>query len=81
MIDSYAAKVIMDMWAWFIVPFGLITLSFWHALGLYFFCALLSKTDTKELSDEEKQVFIITKILKISIIWVFGWFFYYMMVL
>mgnify|MGYP006883165945 CR=1 FL=1 len=48
--------VITSMWGWFVVPFGIMPISFWHAIGLSTFVGLLcTKVDWQKIADDDER--------------------------
>jgi hypothetical protein len=68
----FRAIVFIDLWEWFIVPFGVITIGMAHALGLSCFIGWMtadtsSDTDTKAITKQ-----FIIQYISTAIVWAFG---------
>ena len=51
---------IMNLWSWFIVPLGVISISFMHALGIDILITLIVATNVTEPKDLEEKIFRLT---------------------
>jgi hypothetical protein len=45
LLDGY---IVSKMWLWFVVPFGIMPITVWHAYGLCLCISLFSRTDLKK---------------------------------
>jgi len=50
---------IQNLWNWFILPLGLPSISFWHALGIYAFANILMSTRGISLNEELKLTLLV----------------------
>ena len=53
-ISFYKAYVITVLWAWFIIPFGVMGITFWHACGLMGVISML--TMKFDVSKDENSI-------------------------
>lgn len=51
---------IMNLWSWFIVPLGVISISFIHALSIDILITLIVATSVTEPKDLEEKIFRLT---------------------
>lgn len=76
-IDIAKAKVITVMWEWFLVPVGLVPISFGLAFGFMYLYSLLrggpSWEDLKEHSSREQIMMYLVKVIHIVIVLAVGW--------
>jgi len=65
------------MWGWFVMPLGVMALSFWHALGLSVtllaFTGRSSSTDPKESFGMRVAVAICVTLLLLGVAWLIAW--------
>jgi hypothetical protein len=67
--------VFQDMWGWFIVPLGVMALSWEHALGLWFFIRWCGHSrTTHDDEDENAPLKNVAAALGVTlVIWGLGW--------
>jgi hypothetical protein len=67
------AWVLSILWAWFVVPIGVIALSVPHAIGFACVCQLILGTTTKPKEDEDFAGIVVMGILLALLSLGFGW--------
>lgn len=79
---AWNAVVLVRLWRWFIVPLGVLPLTFWTAVGvdvLFTFIIMAaqpSRKEDEELAEAWKRV--LTKLFQTAFLFALGWFAHWM---